>query len=88
MPDLTNDPQPLLERPSGFVTTSSPLPQLGERPGAAGLVPQEVAAPEADDRLDYQAPPPRRTFVVTVRYNFVGKGDPMPYELDDVDDES
>ena len=39
----------------------------------------------AEDRseISYNPVPPNRTFTVRVRYHFKGRGEPLPYPLDD-----
>jgi hypothetical protein len=37
-----------------------------------------------EDDIEYCTPPPRRSFVVGVRYQFIGTGKPMVFPLDEV----
>jgi len=45
----------------------------------------EVLIAEPDDAVavSYVAVPPNRTFLVRTRYIYSGKGEPLPFELDD-----
>lgn len=42
-----------------------------------------VAATEDNDAFTYSSMPPNRVFHVKTRYVFLGKGEPIPFELDD-----
>ena len=42
-----------------------------------------IATAEDNDAFTYSSMPPNRVFHVTTRYVFLGKGEPMPFELDD-----
>lgn len=45
----------------------------------------EVLIAEPDDAVvvSYLSVPPNRTFLVRTRYIYAGKGEPMPFQLDD-----
>ena len=36
-----------------------------------------------DDLLNYQPVPPRRVVTISVRYRHLGRGRPLPYQLED-----
>jgi hypothetical protein len=36
-----------------------------------------------DDLLDYQPVPPRRVVTVSVQYRHLGRGRPLPYQIED-----
>ncbi len=38
---------------------------------------------EAYETMSYQAMPPNRTFTVPIRYHLRGRGEPLPYQIDD-----
>lgn len=42
-----------------------------------------IATMEDNDTFTYLSMPPNRVFHVKTRYVFLGKGEPMPFELDD-----
>ncbi len=42
-----------------------------------------IAATEDNDAFMYSSMPPNRVFHVKTRYVFLGKGEPIPFELDD-----
>jgi hypothetical protein len=56
----------------------------GESPASA--TPESSEETDDDSILDVfslNRVPPKRTYTMKVRYKFVGRGKPMPYELDD-----
>ncbi len=85
-------PTPLI--PAGFGSEFRPEPQ-----GEAGKVLLRnaeavyiqwveraevlIATTEDNDAFTYSSMPPNRVFHVKTRYVFLGKGEPMPFELDD-----
>jgi len=38
---------------------------------------------EAHEPMSYQSMPPNRTFTVPIRYHFRGRGEPLPYQIED-----
>ena len=38
---------------------------------------------EAHETMRYQAMPPNRTFTASIRYHLRGRGEPLPYQIDD-----
>jgi hypothetical protein len=42
---------------------------------------------DLDDLLDYQPVPPRRVTRISVQYRRLGRGRPLPYRLDEDDEE-
>jgi len=38
---------------------------------------------EAHETMSYQAMPPNRTFTASIRYHLRGRGEPLPYQIDD-----
>ncbi len=38
---------------------------------------------EAHETISYQTMPPHRTFTVPIRYHLRGRGEPLPYQIDD-----
>jgi hypothetical protein len=38
---------------------------------------------EAHEAFRYQAMPPKKTFMVPIRYYLRGQGEPLPYQIDD-----
>ena len=41
-----------------------------------------------DEVPDYRTPPPKRVFFVRVRYRYLGRGQPLPLDTEDLDDGS
>lgn len=39
------------------------------------------------DELDYRAPPPNQVGMISVKYVFGGRGKPLPYPIDDEEEE-
>jgi len=37
----------------------------------------------AHETISYKAMPPNRTFTVPIRYHLRGRGEPLPYQIDD-----
>ena len=44
---------------------------------------RQLATTENIQEIDYKPVPPKRTFTVRVRYQFKGRIEPQPYQLDD-----
>ncbi|VXD11155.1 conserved hypothetical protein [Planktothrix serta PCC 8927] len=44
---------------------------------------RQLTTPENIQEIDYKPVPPKRTFTVRVRYQFKGRIEPLPYQLDD-----
>ncbi len=40
-------------------------------------------AHKAYETMSYQAMPPNRTFTIPIRYQLRGRGEPLPYQIDD-----
>jgi hypothetical protein len=38
---------------------------------------------EVYEPMSYQGMPPSRTFTVPIRYHLRGRGEPLPYQIDD-----
>jgi hypothetical protein len=38
---------------------------------------------ELDDLLDYEHVPPRRVVTISVQYRYLGRGQPLPYPVED-----
>jgi len=60
-------------------------PQTGATAGANGS-PLDNRGNEAED-FHYDSVPPRKTVTVTMRYSIRGRGQPLPYPLDEGDGE-
>jgi len=61
-------------------------PEAGHDPGPANeipVVPSESAI--TPDEIDYRPPPAKRSFMMHVHMHMLGRGEPMPYALDDDD---
>jgi hypothetical protein len=73
-----NDPAALAQPESSPVN-----PQAGKNGSPSGGCEQGYAAEE----LTYDPVPPKKTITVSVRYRIGGRGRPLPYPLDEGDEE-
>ena len=70
-------------------TTDPVVSQQPSVPMTAAPTVQNGRLPENDDEepndeaLSYEPIPPRRSFTVLVSYRFRGRGQPLPYDLDE-----
>jgi hypothetical protein len=60
-----------------------PMDQAFPAPPASATEADQVAEDLGDDDFHYNPIPPRRSFTVVVHYRFLGRGQPLPYDLEE-----
>ena len=67
--------------PVGF--PQSGLPDVAAEAGSNGSPPDECAREEDAEEVKYAPIPPKKTVTISVHYRIRGRGQPLPYPLDE-----